>query len=206
MFPTTVKNIVTEPKWMVGIEWDQINLIRDLYCRLVLGQTLQPGGQGPGIQQCEDPRTPNQYEQAKSAESPLQGGGVLTIPSNIPRHILASLPGVGDAGVATFEEDMRRKRSAKDQKDFLRDLLRIAAESSLYMDSGYGRGDAGIFDRAVAEESLLNQKKIGKAVAAVSDIPEKLVTHSMVMKREQHAENVKKRDHDGPQGLSLFHL
>jgi hypothetical protein len=205
MFPTAIKNIVTEPKWMVGIEWDLINLIRDIYCRLVLGQVLQPGGQGPGLQQPEDPRAPNQYEQAKCANLPLQGGGVLTTPSNHPRQLLASLPGVGEMAVSNFEDDMRKKRSAKDQKDFLRDLLRIAAESSLYMDHGNGRGQAGIFDRAVEGESLLNQKKIGKAVAAVSDIPEKLVTHSMVMKREQAANGSRKK-HDGPEGLSAFQL
>lgn len=204
MFPTAVRNIVTEPKWMVGIEWDQINLIRDIYCRLVLGQVLQPGGQGPGVQQLQDPRMPNHYEQAKSAETPLQGGGVLISPSYVPRQILARLPGVGEAVVATFEDDMRRKRSAKDQKDFLRDLLRTAAENSLHMDNGNSRGEAGVFDRAVAEESLLNQKKIGKAVA-LSDIPEKLVTHSMVMKRA-HKEVTDKEKQNRPEGLAAFQL
>ena len=43
MFTQVVKNVVTEPKWMVGVEWDMINVVRDIYCRLVLGQILQPG-------------------------------------------------------------------------------------------------------------------------------------------------------------------
>lgn len=60
----------------------------------------------------------------------------------------------------------------------MRDLLRIAAENSAEMDSGRG---TGMFDRAVKEESLLNEKV--KKVA-IPDIPEKLVTQSMVNRRE----------------------
>jgi hypothetical protein len=196
MFLSAVKNIVCEPKWMVGIEWDMINVIRDIYCRLVLGQTLQPGGQGPGQPQ---PRAPNylqQYEQAKSAEYPLLGGGVLVIPSDIPRQILARLPGIDPSAVAKLEEDMNMKRSAKDQKDLLRDFLRIAAENSTFLDSG--RGNGGIFERAATEESLLSQKT--SKVFAVGDIPEKLVTQSMLKK------NSSKGLHDGPEGLAAFEL
>lgn len=115
MFLAAAKNIVTEPKWMVGIEWDMINLLRDIYCRLVLGQTLQPGGQGPGLQQPRNPNNPSQYEQAKAADKPLQGGGVLVDASNLPRQILASLPGVGIDAVNELDKKMTAKRSAKDQ-------------------------------------------------------------------------------------------
>ena len=45
LFAVAVKAIITEPKWMVGIEWDMINIIRDIYGRLVLGQYFLPGGQ-----------------------------------------------------------------------------------------------------------------------------------------------------------------
>ena len=33
MFETCVAQIVREPRWMVGIEWDVLALARDLYCR-----------------------------------------------------------------------------------------------------------------------------------------------------------------------------
>jgi hypothetical protein len=196
MFTSAVTNVVTEPKWMVGIEWDMINVVRDIYCRLVLGQVLQPGGQGPGVQLVTDPNNPQQFEQAKTAEDPLRGGGILVVPSNVPRQLFASLPGVGQAAVEQFEADLRRKRSAKDQKDFLRDLLRIAADNSHYLDKT--RGDNGLFERADMKESLLNQKI--SAAVAVHDLPEKLVTQSMVDKKAH------RRSNDGPEGLSAFAL
>lgn len=199
MFTAAVTNIVTEPKWMVGIEWDMINVVRDIYCRLVLGQVLQPGGQGPGLQQGNDPKVPGQFEQAKGADEPLKGGGILVVPSNLPRQLLAGLPGVGQAAVERFENDLRRKRSAKDQKDFLRDLLRIAAENSQYLDKG--RGDNGVFGRADNKESLLKQK--AAAGLAVFDLPEKLVTQSMVTKNEKKTKRGLK---DAPEGLSAFAL
>lgn len=115
MFLVAAKNIVTEPKWMVGLEWDMINLLRDVYCRLVLGQVLQPGGQGPGVQQLKDLLNPAQFEQAKSVDRPLQGGGILVAPSSIPRQILASLPGLDEVALRDLENKMNEKRSAKDQ-------------------------------------------------------------------------------------------
>jgi hypothetical protein len=197
MFAASVTNLVTEPKWMVGVEWDMINLVRDIYCRLVLGQVLQPGGQGVAVQQDKDPSNPQRFEQSKHADEPLKGGGILVAPSNLPRELLASLPGIGPEAVTKLEEDMKRKRSAKDQKDLLRDLLRIAAENSHYLDKM--RVQNGIFVRADIQESLLNQKNA--ATAAVPDIPEKLVTHSMMKKREN-------QDEDPPpmMGLGAFQL
>lgn len=43
LFSVAIKTIVTEPKWAVGTEWDVINIVRDIYDRLVLGQYLLPG-------------------------------------------------------------------------------------------------------------------------------------------------------------------
>lgn len=90
MFGKAVKAIVTEPKWMVGIEWDMINLIRDIYVRLVLGQTLLPGGQGPAMQQPKDPTNPQAFEQAKNADKPLIGEESSASP---PTYLGKSLPG-----------------------------------------------------------------------------------------------------------------
>lgn len=115
MFLIATKNIVTEPKWLVGLEWDMINLLRDIYCRLVLGQILQPGGQGPGLQQPKDPTNPMQFEQSRFADRPLQGGGILVAPSGVPRQILASLPGMDTRAVEELESNLTRKRNAKDQ-------------------------------------------------------------------------------------------
>jgi hypothetical protein len=193
MFLLAVKNLVIEPKWMAGIEWDMINLVRDIYCRLVLGQTLQPGGQGAAIQQPKDPNNPLAFEQAKTADQPLQGGGILVSPSVLPRDILARLPGVNLEEIDKLASDMSQKRSAKDQKEFLRIVLRTAAENSHFLDEGRG----GALERVVKEESLLNQTA-GK-VAVIPDIPEKLVTQSMIKKKNQ-------KDEDAPVGLGAFQL
>ena len=199
MFTQAVKNIVTEPKWMVGIEWDMINVARDIYCRLVLGQYLQMGGQGHGIQQATLPHNPSEFEQAKSVDKPLQGGGILPKPSNLPRHVLASLPGINMESIDELDKRMKEKRSAKDQKDVLRDLLRVAADNLKQLDesrgaNGVGSAAAGIFDRAIAEESLLHGQRRGGA--KVQDLPEKLVTRTMLMKQGQ-----KQEEPEGPPSL-----
>ena len=213
MFTQVVKNVVTEPKWMVGVEWDMINVVRDIYCRLVLGQILQPGGQGPGQQQpqLDGQGTSNiRYEQAKSVVKPLQGGGILTEPSNVPRIILASLPGIGETGVTQFEMTMKQKRSAKDQKDCIRDLLRIAADALAVQTTGStatsstAAAAGSIFDRAIAEESLLhastNTKGISLPKNTIPDLPDKLVTQSQVNKR------LALQNQEQPEGLVAFQL
>lgn len=199
MFTQVVKNVVTEPKWMVGVEWDMINVVRDVYCRLVLGQVLQAGGQGPAQQQPIG-QNGNQYEQAKSVDKPLLGGGIQVLSSHTPRQILASLPGIGEAGVQQFEISMNTRRSAKDQKDCIRDLLRVAADNLTELNptaGGDGSAAAGIFDRAVAEESLLHANSRAKLVP---DLPEKLVTQSRLNK------NAKESNQEDVGGLVAFQL
>jgi hypothetical protein len=146
MMAAAVHNIVTEPKWMVGIEWDMINVVRDLYGRLTLGQVVQPGGQGVGLQQATVSQNPLTYEQAKSADRPLQGGGILTTPSDLPRQVLLSLPGVDVQMICQLDEDLTRKRSAKDQKDFIRDLLGVAADQ--WSETHPTQSSTGVLDRA----------------------------------------------------------
>eukprot|EP00980_Cylindrotheca_fusiformis_P027874 scaffold22560_cov135-Cylindrotheca_fusiformis.AAC.85 len=196
MFSAAVKNIVMEPKWMVGVEWDMINVIRDIYCRLVLGQVVQPGGQGAGLQQSKSSNNPVTYEQAKTADRPLQGGGILTVPSDLPRNVLASLPGITVNMIQQLDRDMTQKRAAKDQKDLIRDLLRAAATNWI---GAHPNSNLGIdsLDRAKEGESLLNSS-YGKAY--VEDIPEKLVTQSSLQKRS--AKNGKGKE----LGLAAFQL
>ena len=199
MLTQAVKNIVAEPKWMVGIEWDMINVVRDIYCRLVLGQTLQFGGQGPSQQQVSLGPNDSSFEQAKTVEDPLQGGGILTVPSNKAREVFLALPGTSPGSVQEFEQTMKRKLSAKDQKDAIRDLLRMAADNlrEISPTSVSEGAAAGIFDRAVEEESLLHSNSREKAVP---DLPEKLVTYSQMMKSKSRS------NADEPEGLSSFQL
>eukprot|EP00535_Pseudo-nitzschia_heimii_P013747 CAMPEP_0197199492 /NCGR_PEP_ID=MMETSP1423-20130617/33909_1 /TAXON_ID=476441 /ORGANISM="Pseudo-nitzschia heimii, Strain UNC1101" /LENGTH=1261 /DNA_ID=CAMNT_0042653349 /DNA_START=1042 /DNA_END=4828 /DNA_ORIENTATION=+ len=170
MLAAITKNIVTQPKWMVGAEWDVINVFRDVYCRLVLGQILQMGGQGPGLQQ---PPSSNRssgavYEQAKSAERPLQGGGVLTIPSDLPHQLLNTLDGVSIEMIQHLDHDLISKRSAKAQKDCICDFLRVAADG--WKEKQHP--NQNFFDQAIAEESLLHNSQKS---AVVEDLPETLV-------------------------------
>lgn len=99
---------------MIGIEWDMINIIRDIYGRLSLGQYFLPGGQGPGLQQVRDPNNSTRFEQSKAVDKPLQGGGILTTPSDFPRRIFMQI-GVSQNDVLTLEKALNDKRSAKDQ-------------------------------------------------------------------------------------------
>eukprot|EP00550_Attheya_septentrionalis_P000795 CAMPEP_0198290488 /NCGR_PEP_ID=MMETSP1449-20131203/8336_1 /TAXON_ID=420275 /ORGANISM="Attheya septentrionalis, Strain CCMP2084" /LENGTH=1467 /DNA_ID=CAMNT_0043988997 /DNA_START=193 /DNA_END=4596 /DNA_ORIENTATION=+ len=200
MFTIATKNIVAEPKWMVGIEWDMINVLRDTYGRLCLGQTFLPGGQGPAMQQVRDPNNSNAYEQSKNADKPLLGGGLLVNPSDGPREILANLPGITVDMVKELDASLVAKRSAKDQKDVLRDLLRVAAENAKESEDQL---NTGILGRAVAAESLLNQKKS----ASVQALPEKLVTQSMIIKQQNsHKTDILKADGSTASLGQLFSL
>ena len=192
MLAAVTKAIVTQPKWMVGVEWDVINVFRDIYCRLVLGQMLQMGGQGAGQQQPPNSTniSTNVYEQAKSAERPLQGGGILTIPSELPHQLLTSLPGISFPMIQKLDQNLRTKRSAKAQKDLIRDFLRVAADEwkeneHPNQNNGINNSigsNSSILDRAVAEESLLH--KSNKATV-VEDIPEKLVLSNRKSRAEK---------------------
>ena len=164
--------VQTEPKWMVGIEWDMINIIRDIYGRLVLGQYFLPGGQGPGLQQLRDPSSSMRFEQTKVVGTPLLGGGILTTPSDYPRRILMEM-GMSQDDVVALEKKLVDKRAAKEQKETLRDVLRVAADKT--------KGLNGVLERAGQEESLLHGKTMKPEVTA---LPEKLVTYSMIKKKE----------------------
>jgi hypothetical protein len=189
MLAASLKNLVTEPKWMVGVEWDMINVVRDIYCRLVLGQSLQPGGQGVGLQQNASSTSPTLvYEQVKTADRPLLGGGILTTPSDLPHELLISLPGVSVSMVQKLDVDLRNKRSSKDQKDTIRDFLRVAADQwkeneqhTAAASFAPGNGSLGVLDRAVAEESLLHSsiRKVD-----VEDIPETLVVNTKAQRKQ----------------------
>eukprot|EP00977_Amphora_coffeiformis_P028336 scaffold34931_cov175-Amphora_coffeaeformis.AAC.1 len=195
MFKQAIRNVVTEPKWMVGIEWDMINVIRDIYCRLVLGQALLPGGQGPAIQMNSAGESSNRYEQAKTVDRPLQGGGILTVSADSPRRLLADIPGIGVPMVEKLEQDMKTKLSAKDQKDLLRDLLRIASDN--VKDIAPGANSGGIFTRANEAESLLHTRKRTPVIPA---LPEKLVTQSQI----ERAKQKERQRQEEPDGLSAF--
>ncbi|KAL9188652.1 hypothetical protein ACHAXT_007030 [Thalassiosira profunda] len=177
LFSIAVKAIITEPKWMVGIEWELINIIRDINCRLVLGQYLLPGGQGPGLQQPKDPSNSMRFEQTKVVDKPLLGGGILVAPSDFPRRILMEI-GMSQNDVVELEKKLAEKRSAKDQKDILRDVLRVAADKT--------KGQNGVLERADEAESLLHQNARKPEVAA---LPEKLVTYSMLKKKQEPKED-----------------
>jgi len=99
---------------MIGIEWDMINIIRDIYGRLSLGQYFLPGGQGPGLQQVPDSNKANCFEQSKVVDKPLQGGGILVNPSDFPRRIFMQI-GVSENEILALEKALNEKRSAKDQ-------------------------------------------------------------------------------------------
>lgn len=189
MLAAALKNVVMEPKWMVGVEWDMINVVRDIYCRLVLGQTLQPGGQGAAMQQNPVSTSPTLvYEQVKSADRPLQGGGILTTPTNLPHELLASLPGISVAMVQKLDVDLKNKRSPKDQKEIIRDFFRVAAEQWKENEQRYatssetsGNGSLHFLERAVSEESLLHSSF---RKADVEDIPETLVVTTKAQRKQ----------------------
>lgn len=172
LFSVAIKTIVTEPKWAVGTEWDVINVIRDIYDRLVLGQYLLPGGQGPGLQQNKDPSNPTRFEQTKVVNNPLQGGGISVAPSDAPRRVLFEI-GMSEQAIIELEQKLTTKRSAKDQKDALKDVLRVVAERIKH-------SVGSSLERASENEGLLHNTKSG----VIEALPEKLVTHSMVKKRE----------------------
>ena len=113
-----------------------------------------PGGQGPGLQ-CNKGQG-GEWVQHKNAESPREGGGVARVPCAAPRNCLASLEGQSVATVRKLEEDLNRKRSAKDQKATLKDFFRISAEIMKTKEGA--QTESGLFTRADKQESVLKDK------------------------------------------------
>ncbi|GKY93691.1 hypothetical protein MPSEU_000336300 [Mayamaea pseudoterrestris] len=200
MFQTIVRNILTEPKWMVGLEWAVISIARDIYCRLVLGQALQCGGQGAGQQQNFIQNShPPAYEQVKTFDKPLLGGGILSIPSVYPRQVLGTI-GISSTAIDNFEERMRAKRSAKDQKDFIRDLLREAADLLQNQFPSDTVGSLDPFNRASAEESLLHSHRQTDIVPA---LPEMLTTQSQAEKAAKRRQRNLSQTAEGLQAFGI---
>jgi hypothetical protein len=86
--------------------------------------------------------------------------------------------------VLEMEKSMTLKRSSKEQKDVIRDLLRLAADQLKVSES---KDDSlGMFSRATESESLLSQH-VRKPL--VSDLPEKLLTFTMVKKAEEREQD-----------------
>jgi hypothetical protein len=86
------------------------------------------------------------------------------------------------------------------QKDVLRDLLRVAAENAKESEDQL---NTGILGRAVAAESLLNQKQ----AASVQALPEKLITQSMITKQQNsHKTDILKADGSTASLGQLFSL
>ena len=139
LLTAAVKNIVTEPKWMIGIEWDMINVIRDIYGRLTLGQYFLPGGQGPGLQQIRDPNNTSLFEQTKVVDKPLLGGGILTKPSDFPRHIFIQI-GVGQTDLLAVESALNEKRSAKEQVRTMQGSSFLTSDSTAQQNSAHIEG------------------------------------------------------------------
>ena len=126
----------------------------------------------------------------------------MVTPSDMLRQILLSLPGIGIDFVEEFERSMKRKRASKDQKDIIRDMLRVAADNLKEMNpTSANAATSGLFDRAVEEESLLHYKTQQNAVP---DLPEKLVTHSQMAKKQ--ASKQKHNNQYESEGLSAFQL
>lgn len=154
MFTVAVSQLIAEPKWLSGSEWSLIMLIRDLYCRLVLGQALLPGGQGPAME-CEF--KDGLFIQYKNAGVAREGGGVLVRPSDIPRNCLCSLPGSSVQAVKDLEGHMKNKRSAKDQRAAIKDFLSVCAK---FMSAREGERGDGVFGRVADQESALTPTKV----------------------------------------------
>jgi hypothetical protein len=76
--------------------------------------------------------------------------------------------------IIALEEKLIDKRSAKDQKETFRDVLRVAADKT--------KGQNGALERAGEEESLLHKHA---RKPEVTPLPEKLVTYSMMKKKEE---------------------
>jgi Exportin-5 family len=201
LLSAAVRNIVTEPKWMVGVEWETINVIRDIYNRLSLGMFLQYGGQGAAQQQPTVATAPVLvYEQTKTVDRPLQGGGILTTPSDLPREVLAALPGITVDMIRQLDVELKEKRSAKAQKDIIKDFLIVAADQMKENDPNSRNSlSVGILDRSEGSLSHLGTR----GIVDVEDIPEKLVTASQLYGGRKNKE---KSRHNAEIGLGAFNL
>jgi exportin-5 len=131
--------LVTEPRWLAGLEWDLLNLARDLYCLLAVG--LAPDkltfavASAQGAANAAAHGAHGAHGHGGGSASPVGGlaGGIpahhFAAVAGRPRAVLLRLPGVGPAQVAALDAALSTATDAKAQKDALRDLLRAASDA-----------------------------------------------------------------------------
>jgi exportin-5 len=129
LMQTAVYALVTEPKWLAGLEWDLLNLARDLYCLLAIG--LAPDRLTYAVASAQG--AANAAASGAGVTSPRGASGIpahhFAAVAGRPRAVLLNLPGVGPPQVAALDAALSQATDAKAQKDAMRDLLRAASEA-----------------------------------------------------------------------------
>jgi hypothetical protein len=106
----------SEPRWLSGLEWDLLNLARDLYCLFAIGMRA-------------DKLT---YAVASAGSASNPSGGIpaqsFSLVAGRPRAVLLGLGGISEGDVAVLEQALSNATDAKTQKEAVRELIRLAAD------------------------------------------------------------------------------
>jgi len=123
LFKELVGAVLAEQAWVLGMQNDLVALATEIYRGMVIGEngTLGGGGGGEG-----------------GREGGREGGGggprvsprrTALVACELPRQVLLGLPGLTPAIVGEMEERMLRTHQSKEQREFLKETLKIVVET-----------------------------------------------------------------------------
>ena len=141
--------LVSSPKWLEGLEWDVLNLARDLYCLFAIGLASDKlcyavastrGAAGGRAETPPDPAVEAAAEAALRRQlSPVAGR---------PRAVLLSVGGVSAEAVSVLDRALVVTcTDTKGQKEALRELLLLASAEGLTTAAAGGAAAGGGLQR-----------------------------------------------------------
>jgi len=129
LFREVVGAVLAEQAWVLGMQNDLVALATEIYRGMVIGEngTLGGGGGGGGG---------GEGGSGGGGGAGGGGGGVKVSPRRtaqvvceFPRQVLLGLPGLTPTIVGEMEERMLRTHQSKEQREFLKETLKIVVET-----------------------------------------------------------------------------
>ena len=116
LFTAALSVLLRAEPHSVGIEWDLVDLLHDIYCSLVLGMPIVAGGGGGA--------TGVGGGLPDAAATAPWGGATGHVTSTLPRDVLMSIPGCTPDELATLEQQLSIPgQHKKRRKDLLKEYV-----------------------------------------------------------------------------------
>jgi uncharacterized membrane protein YgcG len=182
LFHAAMYVLAKSPPWLSGLEWDMLNLSRDIYCLLGIGIAADKltfaVASTRGQQLTQPPRGASVGGGGGGGGSSGGGGSVSTyrglsdIPSKYfrqvagyPRNILLESGGVSMNDINELDNMLGQSTDTKAQKEAMREILRLRHENSSSV------GNAVIRDVIAGKNEFSSSSSIQCRPPAVMELP-----------------------------------